>query len=340
MNKKVLIVSPNFFYFSESIATAFRKLGWQVELSKFDTPVHPYNLQNKLKYKISNKKSEIIEAGRKLFSESVKNKFESFCPSLVFIVNGDALHADITASFHTSAKVVIWFFDSIVKYPDMKKNIPFADAVFCYERSDIDLIKTEFNITSTFLPQAADLSRYYKIYDIKKKYDIVFAGDIWQSEKRQRILHKVIESFPEKKILVWGIYKPWYKGIWKWITRERRDIYMNRNVDSETLNKSYNESRIVLNIHNEQQNDGANPKVYEISATGSYQICDANPYIQSLFNNDEIGMYHTDEECIKLIDRALKINHEKECLMAKEKIEKYHTFDSRIKCVLNEIELL
>jgi spore maturation protein CgeB len=43
------------------------------------------------------------------------------------------------------------------------------------------------------------------------------------------------------------------------------------------------EQRLWLNIHHEQSQNGANPKVFEICGSGSYQICDANPYIESFF---------------------------------------------------------
>ena len=339
--RNVLIVSPNFFYFGESIASAFEKLGWKVSIASYDSPVHPYDWKNKIRYKISFHKEEMVKKGRLLFSQEVKRKYDELRPDLLFVVNGAALIPEVVESIHQTAKVAVWFFDSVCKYPIMKEIVPYSDAVFCYEQSDMKIIEQEFGRVSYFLPQAADLTRYYKIKGVEKKYDLVFAGDIWQSEKRQRIIRKVVENFPNKKILVWGVYKPWYKGLWRWLTRERRDIYMNRNTSSEVLNQCYNESRLVLNIHNEQQKDGANPKVYEIAASGARQLCDSNSYIEHLFPAGAIDLYHSEQECIDLISKILneKSPLETADMAWRETLEK-HSFEKRISTVLSTLELL
>lgn len=337
--KKVLIIGPRFFYFNDSVASAFRQLGWDAKICAFDTPVHPYNGKNKIKYKLARNKEALKESGRRFFSDEVKRQYDDYAPDLLFLMNGDALLPETTKYFSERSKVAIWCFDSIVKFPAIKRNIPFAHAVFCYEYSDIELLK-KGGVEAHFLPQAADLGRYYMMKGEPKQYDIVFAGDIWQSEKRKRILRKVVEKFSDRRICVWGIYKPWYKGLWSYLTRERRDIYMNCNTDSETLNLCYNRSRIVLNIHNEQQKNGANPKVYEISASGAYQLCDANPYIESLFPHGELGLYHTDDECLDLIERILSSDEPKSGEEAYRLVVKEHSFESRMRTVLEVLDLL
>lgn len=338
--RKVLVIGPKFFYFNDSIATAFRELHWEVKVVAYDSPVHPYDFCNKLSYKLSRNKKKMEMEGRRRFSQEVLSAFDAFRPSLVFVVNGAALLPDATAVMRQSSKVALWFFDSLTKYETLKENVPFADALFCYEKSDIEILRNELGVNSYFLPQAADLSRYYKIDSVEKQYDIVFAGDIWQSQKRKRILQRVVDSFPDKRILVWGVYKPWYKGVWSWLTRERRDVYMNRNTTSDVLNRCYNEARVVLNIHNEQQKDGANPKVYEIAATGACQICDANPYIESLFPESSIGLYHNDEECIRLIDEALKNPTFVTSDQARQVTMETHSFSQRITTVLAVLDML
>lgn len=337
MDKRVLIIGPNFFYFNDSIANAFRENGWTPKVCAFDTPVHPYDRKNKFLYKLSSDKERMKKLGRMRFSQEAKAMFDDFKPSLLFVVNSDGLLLDMVAYFKCTAKVVLWCFDSVERFPAMKECMPYADRVFCYEQTDIEVIKREMNIEALFLPQAVDLARYYKMEGTEKIYDVVFAGDIWLSKKRQRILSRVVEAFPEKRILVWGVYKPWFKHPWKWLTRERRDIYMNCNTDSVTLNRCYNQARVVLNIHNEQQVDGANPKVYEISAAGSYQVCDGNPFVKSLFPQGELGLYYSDDECLDLIRRALAEDCSSRAEAARQKVVSEHTFTHRIAYVLSQL---
>jgi spore maturation protein CgeB len=123
--------------------------------------------------------------------------------------------------------------------------------------------------------------------------------------------------------------------LWLWLTRERRDIYKNCNTTSEQLNLDYNKSRVVLNVHHEQQKNGANPKVFEIAATRAYQICDVNPYIEELFPNGEIGIYHNEEELFELIDYALSHDMSEQAESARQIVVNNHTFVNRIQQMLN-----
>lgn len=268
-------------------------------------------------------------------------KYRQFCPDLVFIFNSDGLSPKAVREFSYNSKLVIWLFDSIHRFPHAIDNLQYADALFCYEESDIPYIEKSLGIKAHFLPQAVDTSLYFPIESSKKKYDIVFAGDIWQSRRRQDFLQYLVTQFPTNKLAIYGIYKPWYKGFLKWLTRERRDIYKNKNTTAEQLNKLYNTSNIALNIHVEQQRNGANPKVYEIAASGVYQICDSNPYIKSLFQNGEVGLYNNETEMLSLIDWALNPQNaqerEEKAQAAHKIIIDNHTFVKRVEQMLDVV---
>lgn len=325
---KVLIIGPNFHYFNASIERAFRSLGWDTKVEAYDTPIHPYSMWNKIRYKVEQNKLALKQESRQKYDAYIRACFDSYQPNLVFIMNGDNLLPRTMKYLSERAKVAVWVFDSVRKYPLIKENLKYASAVFCYEQEDIPYLQQELNIKAHFLPQAYDPQLYFPIEGAEKKYDIAFAGDIWQSKKRQEILQAVVNAFSDKRIIVWGVYKPWYKGVWKWLTRERKDIYKNQNTAAEVLNSTYNESRLVLNIHVEQQKNGANPKVYEIAASGAVQLCDANPYVQTLCIPN-MYFYHSADELIQKIRTALN-----DSIVAKYEDMSQHTFECRVKSVL------
>lgn len=326
--KRVLIIGPNFHYFNESIERAFRLLGWDTKVEAYDTPIHPYSLWNKIRYKVTKDKLALKQVSRKKYDAYIRPIVDQYSPDIIFVMNGDNLLPQTMMYLSERSKVAVWVFDSVRKYPLIKENLKYASAVFCYEQEDILYLQQEFNIKAHFLPQAFDPQLYYSIEGAEKKYDIAFAGDIWQSKKRQEILQAVVKAFSDKKIIIWGVYKPWYKGVWRWLTRERKDIYKNQNTTAEVLNRTYNESRLVLNIHVEQQKNGANPKVYEIAASGALQLCDANPYLESL-EIPNMQFYHSTNELIQLIRTALN-----NLVSAKDEGMSQHTFECRIKTVL------
>ena len=341
MNKTVLLIGPNFHDFNRYVSSALEKLGRKVVVEAYDTPITPYTKWNKVAYKVSADKEGMRDISRMRFSEQAVDTFDKVHPQIVFLLNGEMLTPQAVQHFQKSAKVIVWFYDSITRVPHCWNIVPFCHKVFCYEQEDIRLIRDCLGIVAEFLPQAVDPSAYFNIPDVKKEWDIVFAADMWKSPKRMRLIQSVVDAFPEKKIRVWGIYKPWYKGFWRSVTRERRDIYTNRNTSSSQLNLDYNKARVVLNIHNEQQVVGANPKLYEISATGSYQVCDTNPYIQSLFQNSEVGLYKDEEELIEQIAWALDPNNDMEreqrAQQARTLILSAHTYECRMRNVLENI---
>ncbi len=332
----VLIIAPNFHYFAQSIACAFEQAGYAVRCEKYDTPVHPYTRWNRLRYKIGNK-AALREHSRQDYKAYILQVFNERQPDLVFIINGDILQPEVVQTMQQTARVAIWLFDSVRRLPTALPNLQFAHKIFCYEQTDIDYLQSEHHIEAFFLPQAADTVLYHPL-PIKKDLDIVFAGDLWQSQKRKQLIQAVVARYADRKIRVWGIYKPWYKGVWQWLTRERCDVYTNCNASAEQLNLDYNRAKVVLNIHHEQQRDGANPKVFEICASGAYQICDANPYIESLFSNGEVGLYHNEQELFSLIDYALTHDMSAQAQAARELVVRKHTFPKRIETILHALQ--
>ena len=338
MNKnRVLLIGPNFHYFLQSMQNAFCKLGWEVCVCPYDNPIHPYNTINKFRYKLSKDKFALKERSRINYRQYIESAFDEINPQLVLIINGDNILPQTVAYFASKTKVGIWLFDSITRIADTLPNIPYAHAVFCYEKEDIPFIKNQYNIDAHFIPQAVDEDMYYQL-QTNKKWDIVFAGDIFHSEKRKQIIPSIVKKYAQKAICIWGLYKPYYKSVWVWLTRERRDIYRNCNAGVKQLNLDYNQARIVLNVHHEQQRDGANPKVFEIAATGSYQICDANPFIEQLFPNGEIGLYHNSQELYELIDYALMHDMSKQAEKARQIVITNHTFTHRVKQMLKLLQ--
>lgn len=303
--KRVLIIGPNFHYFNASIERAFQSLGWETLVDAYDTPIHPYTLWNKIRYKVYPDKIALRLKARQHYDVYIRERFDSFRPDLVFIMNGEILLPQTVAYFHQTAKVVIWLFDSITRMLYSIDNLRDADSVYCYEQKDIPLLAKE-QIVASFLPQAVDTSLYYPIQGVEKKYDIVFAGESWNSKKRRQLLQAVVSHFTDKRICIVGRNVIPTKDFFRWLFRKHRNIYTNKHASAEELNLLYNQARVVLNIHIEQQQDGANPKVYEILATGAHQVCDANPYLEKHFSQ-VMSLYHSENEMIELIETALSM---------------------------------
>lgn len=335
---KVMIIGPSYYNYTDSCKAAFERAGYETVVENFDTPVHPYTSLMRILYKLSVNKKAFRQKNTIRYNRYIKVQFNESNPNIVFILNGDFLLPETLDYFRKSAKTALWMFDNIEKIPQAEDHFNHVDALFCFDQKETALFgKCGKNVY--FLPQACDTDKYFPI-QCKKDLDIVFIGDMVYSEKRRRIANAVIERFPQCRIEMYGPYQPWYKGLITWILRPHKNIFKNRNTNSEESNEIYNRAKIALNIHKEYQKDGANPRVFEICGSGTYQICDANPYIESLFPNGEIGLYHNDEELFALIEEALDKNMSEQAEAAHTTVENKHSFDNRIGTVLAVINAI
>lgn len=338
MDKTVLIIGPNYFNFPKATEEAFKREGWSTFTDLYDTPVHPYTTLMKWRYKLSLDKESIRKRSKQRYNTHILEVFKSTCPSLVFIMNGEILSDETLDLMHQSSKVAVWFFDNRDRLSGALSHIDHSDILFCYEKEDVDWYAQQGK-KAWFLPQACDTATYFPM-NLTKDIDILFIGNLYTSPKRMKTMQAVVEKFSSRyHIEVYGRYKPWFKGFFTWLTREHRDIYKNVMVPPSRVNELYNRSKVVLNIHQELQKDGANPRTFEIPCSGAWQICDYNPYIEQLFGQGEIGIFHNIDELIELIENGLEKDMTSNALKARNTVLEQHTYDARVHYILTMLEM-
>ena len=331
----VLVIGPNYFNFLSATKSAFERMGWKVAVEGYDNPIHPYTTAMKWRWKLSRHRDRLQAHSREAYNQYIIGRFHEVQPDLVFVMNGDILTGDTLDAFRVSAKVAVWLFDTRSKLPSSVGHIDHVDALFCYEQDDVDWYASQGK-TAWFLPQACDTDTYRPL-SLDKDIDILFVGNLYTSPRRMHIMQQVVEHYPQCHIEVWGLYKPWYKGLIRWLFREHRDIYKNRTVSPDEVNRLYNRARVVLNIHQEQQKDGANPRTFEILGSGAWQVCDANPCIERLFPSGEMGLFHNLDELFACIDDALQNDKSEAVGRARCKTLSQHTFDVRMHTVIDTL---
>jgi spore maturation protein CgeB len=331
---KALIIGPSFFTFNQSISDAFEKCQYGTEIICYDEPIHPFTIRNAILNKIVPDPRKLKAKSRLLFNKYVRNRFDIFSPDIVFIYNGDILDSDTISYFRKTAKVAIWLLDGLYRHPRVEDLAPYTDAFFCFEKDDALVLKSK-GIHSYFLPQACDTAIYYPL-SIPKDIDILFVGTLYGYPKRIELLKRIVHQYKDYNIQIYGIYKPVYKNPIKWLFREHRKIFKNKNISPQEVNKLYSRAKICINIHHEQSKNGANPKVFEIAGSKSFQIADWNPFIESIFPAGEIPLYHSDNELLCMIENFLGKNSSSALAEKSYKnVLENHTFINRIREVID-----
>ena len=335
---RVLIVSAEFFVYYRSVAFAFERLGYDTKVVTYDEPVHPFVGLLKWRHKFANDKGKksLRAESRRRYSAYLEQVFDEYKPDIVFIYNGTMVQDETLDYFRQyGAKVIIWMYDSVRRADRTMcvTHIDHADLFCCFEESDVNYY-AEQGKTAYFMPMACDTEVYYPIEGSKKDMDILFVGTIYISERRVRLLEMLAEWFKGRRLLFYGLYKPYFKDPIGWMCRGHRDVFLNRNIAPDDVNRLFSRTRVALNIHNQQTFNGANPRLFEACGAGAYQVCDYNPYISDVFRNGEVGLYKSDEELVRLIEYALTHDMSAEARAGYEIVKREHTFDHRIRRML------
>ena len=327
--KRVLIIGPRYFHFLPATASAFRAEGWEPFVEGYDNPVHPYTGWMRVRWRVSRNRAALQAVSRTRYQTYILRRFAACRPDLVFILNGDLLETATLDAFRRTAKVALWLFDSLSKLPASAGHADHVDALFCFDRDDVTAYRAQGK-QAFFLPQACDTDTFRPMPSARKEIDLLFVGNLYYSPRRKQLMNAVIAHFPERRIEVYGWYQPWFKGIVPWLKRPYKRIYKNRNLSGAQTNALYNRAKVVLNIHQEHQRDGANPRVFEICGAGAYQVCDRNPYIASLFPEGTVGLYDSEAELIERISMALDGDTARPAAEACACVRQQHSFRCRI----------
>lgn len=333
--KRVLISGPRYYNFLSSVRDAFSRAGYETEVEGYDVPLNPYSPAARLKWKFCPDRERLLDDSSERWCSYIRGRFNEIKPDVVFILNGDIFDTATLDYFRSLAKVALWFFDARERLPRALWHVDHVDAFFCFDQRDVEWYAAQGR-KAHFLPQACDTS-IYRPLGLKKDIDILFVGNMYHSPARKEAVLNIIERFSDRKIEIYGLFQPWYKGILKWIARPYRRIIKNVNIAPANVNELYNRSRVVLNIHEEHQKDGANPRVFEVCGAGTYQICNRNPYIAGLFPDGEVGLYDDKDGMLEMIEEALHRDTAADAARAFAVVKGNHTFDERIRTVCNHL---
>lgn len=333
---KVLIIGPDFYSYNKSISDAFIKFGYQTLVFTYDEkPITSIekSIRNKIAYRFSSKK--ILENHYKTINFNVLKNYYSYNADIVFVVKGDILYNETVEKMKTS-KTILWMMDSVLKIPKILQSIQSYDYRIVFEKKDVDYLQ-KIGINSNFVPLAFDEEIYFPNSIQIKDIDIFFVGNLYP--ERRKTLQNVVKSFNKYNIKIFGKYLRLNAigTYFNYYVLNYKKYFTNQNISSTKVNEFYNRSKIILNIHHKQSQDGCNPRVFEILGSRGFQIVDNNNYISKEFNlGEDLVVYYDEKDLIKKIHYFIHNIYEREKISKNgySKVLLRDTFCSRINDIL------
>ncbi len=329
--KKVLVIGPSYFSYNQSIASAFDTEKFEVKVIDYSEQFGLITTYNKIVYTLSGNKNKTKEKLRRKLNRHIVETYQQYGPEIVLFIKGEVIFEE-TVSVMKESKNVLWVLDSIFNLPVSMKLAEKMNAVFLFEKTEVDGIR-KINENTFFLPSAFD-DRIFRKLTLQKDIDLLFIGTLYDS--RVKLFEKLHQEFPDLKLKIFCKRFLFYKSPVKYLNSLKSEIFINRFVTPEKANILYNRSRICLNMHHGQSVYGVNPRFFEILGAGGYQLVDKKPYIEENFS-DQVETYHSEEELYKKISSFFKGKKIVRDQAIYDKVRASHTYKKRVEFILERI---
>ena len=337
--RTAMVIGPAFHGYNRSIAQVLGRAGFEAKV--VDSPLtSPSGLVNRVRIDLAGKLGvdRYKVAWRADYNRRLVEAHRARRPELVLVIRGSWVDPPTLEAMAGSTRA-IWFQDMFYRSNADPGLLRAADKVFVFEGSDVRRTLEEYGVESHFLPMGFDPADYYPVPGVERDIDVSFVGMPYS--ERRVILDRLLADFPGRRFRFVGRYvryrepRTWLKYVERKLDGPARRAYWNGEVSPSAVNQLYARSKVVLNIHHKQSQEGCNPRVFEIMGSGAFQLVDANAYLRDHFTGT-LAMYEGYDQLRGLVahylaDPAARDSEAARSLAAAAP----HTFDRRISTLLD-----
>jgi spore maturation protein CgeB len=341
---KALVVGPAAADFNpgynHAIVRALNQLGYEAEICEFYVTTPP-GLLNRI----------VVDGGLKLgyhefydryvikFNRRLLALYKKQRPDIVIVIRGSKVSASTLKAM--SAIKVLWLHDLARRCDLHHDQLSAYDNIYVFESSDVEWLQRS-GLLATFLPIAFDPD-VYRPLDVGKDIDVFFIGAYYPD--RRDLLEQLAQHFPSETLRFYGRHlryrepSTWIRYFY-YIANGKRKVFPNRSLNASQINEMYSRSKICINIHHGQSENGCNPRVFEIIGSGSYQIVDQIPFIKREFG-DLLTTFRDGASLKEAIREGLDDEKIRSANIEtlREIVQDKHTFSHRIKVILRDCNL-
>jgi glycosyltransferase involved in cell wall biosynthesis len=205
-------------------------------------------------------------------------------------------------------------------------------------------------------------------YNEYEKYNLIYVASNSYPDLLNQIINKRVRTLfqctdyelfnekrqvelPENTVLFVGNSRNQYRDIVKWAVNSTKNlqVYGTRweqfidkkyikglNIDNKELGRYYKSSDVVLNDHWKSMKHYGfiSNRIFDVLASGGQLISDKIPFINVLFG-DNVIQVESQKQFNQALKKCLKLNKNNNKIS--EFVRKYHSFDSRVEQMSNDI---
>lgn len=297
--KRVLVLTRKFRGTLLGYGSEFEKYGCTVKTIISSVYCSKWNILFRIRNRFGQSNDKYMERKDRRFAKRIFEICEEFKPDIIYVCHGTQLRSDTVDTLKKKYYMVADLVDKLEFFPVLKDYVGHYDMVYTYIKADCEYLNNH-NIMCKYLPAIGN-SRVFYPMNINKDIDICFVGATYPEKfygDRKELIDRLIEDFPDAKIFVGGecapIRRP-EKFLQWFFNKKRRQVYNNRDINSEECNVIYNRTKICLNINRINTGDGWSERFGNIMFSGSFQIVTYTEAIERTFG-DMVETFHSYEE--------------------------------------------
>lgn len=222
--------------------------------------------------------------------EDIYRLLNTHNPDKILFVNTptDILNKDDIEAISHIAPTYVWCVDGISNnIRTISYYCEYVKKVSLFEPKDADFLRNMGYMNVAYVPVGYNQSYKLQYNEDNFEYDITFIGTFYRN--RLNYMERVVKYAIENKLKIYvagPLYEKWH--FWKKIILRYKYPYLmqvaqNICLEPDAIAKIYNKSKICINIHS-LNNEGLNPRVFEIMATGSLLLTDVRKSYYNLIN--------------------------------------------------------
>jgi spore maturation protein CgeB len=301
---RVLVVTPAFHGYGDSIGNALRRREHEVTVHPYDANV---GVWEKARHKVTvelpgqlwGRHGPLHSVGAAQRATATTLEVHSAVrPDIVLVIRGDLFEQRFWDRLEGSGRpFVIWLYDEVRRMRYDVATLARATAVTSYSPLDVQWLRGQ-GIEAHHLPNAFDRDRQF-VRPMARRDEISFVGARYPDRERTlvglsaagvpvRAYGRDWSRHPADRLRTWGWHRP--------------DLPAERDVDRDTAYAVMAASAATLSMHTDQ--DGFAMRTFEACGAGAVQLIDRTDLAGLYDDGVELASWQTPEDLLELCTRA------------------------------------
>lgn len=298
--EKLLLISPAFHGYHDSIASGFQQLGYDLQVYCYDSFSTPgMKLRNKALLELPAQLGFSRKQARTEWdTQRAIQALRAARPQRVLLIKADTLGADFWTELRAmKVPVMLWLYDDLARHDHTMEFLREIGPVISYARQEAQLL-ADHGVDAHYLPNGYDPALVAPVNSVRE--EVVFVGSRYPNRvELMEYLHA--QGVPVRTYgRQWSRHPADRLRTWEWA---RPQIPSHRDISLRQAYAVQAQAAAAINIHGLQA--GLAMRTFEVPGNGGLQLVDRQDVAEFYEPGTEVLTFSSKEELAELCQRLI-----------------------------------